>query len=172
MRERRLAPESKAQELLDEDGAVQLCAFRVGAEQYAVDLRRVEEIIQSPPVTRVPHAPAFLEGVIHARDRVIPVIDLRKRLGLPRSPPALRPKCMICRLGREWVAMVVDGTSEVLRVAMSELRPVPALLSSPARPYVIGVCGAPDDLTLLLDLKALFAPDAPPGQADEPLGHY
>lgn len=161
MREPRSATESKAQQTLDE--AVPLCAFRVGAEQYAVDLRRVEEIIQSPPVTRVPHAPAFLEGVIHARDRIIPVVDLRKRLGLPRSPPALRPKCMICRLGREWVAILVDGTSEVLHVPISDLRPVPRLLSSPARPYVIGVCGATDDLKLLLDLKALFAPEALPG---------
>jgi purine-binding chemotaxis protein CheW len=57
---------------------------------------------------------------------------------------------------------LVDGASEVLRVAMSDLRPVPRLLSSPARPYVIGVCGAPDDLTLLLDLKALVASEVPP----------
>jgi len=163
VREPRLAPESKAEEPLEEDRPVQLCAFRVGAEQYAVDLRRVDEIIQPPQLTRVPHAPPFVEGVIHVRDHVIPVIDLRKRLGLPPSPPALRPKCMICRVGREWVAILVDGASEVLRVAMSDLRPVPRLLSSPARPYVIGVCGAPDDLTLLLDLKALFVLEAPPG---------
>ncbi len=167
MSEPRLARESKAEEPLEEEQAVQLCAFHVGAEQYAVDLRRVDEIIQPPQLTRVPHAPSFVEGVIHVRDQVIPVIDLRKRLGLPRSPPALRPKCMICRVGREWVGIVVDGTSEVLRVPMSDLRPVPRLLSSVARPYVIGVCGAPDDLKLLLDLKALFAPDSPPGEPDE-----
>jgi purine-binding chemotaxis protein CheW len=161
--EPRLAPESKAEEPLEEDQAVQLCAFRVGAEKYAVDLQRVDEIIQPPQLTWVPNAPPFVEGVIHVRDHIIPVIDLRKRLGLPRSPPALRPKCMICRVGREWVAILVDGTSEVLRVAISDLRPVPRLLFSPARPYVIGVCGAPDDLTLLLDLKALFAPDGRPG---------
>ena len=163
MSEPRLAQESKAEEPVEEDPAVQLCAFRVGAEQYAVDLRRVDEIIQAPQLTRVPHAPPFVEGVIHVRDQIIPVIDLRKRLGLPRSPPALRPKCMICRVGRRWVAILVDGTGEVLRVAMCDLRPVPRLLFSPARPYVIGVCGAPDDLKLLLDLKALFAPEAPPG---------
>jgi purine-binding chemotaxis protein CheW len=161
--EPRLAPKSNAEDPLEKDQAIQLCAFRVGAEQYAVDLRRVDEIIQPPQLTRVPNAPPFVEGVIHVRDHLIPVIDLRRRLGLPRSPPALRPKCMICRVGREWVAILVDGASEVLRVAMSDLRPVPRLLFSPARPYVIGVCGAPDDLTLLLDLKAVFAPEAPAG---------
>ena len=160
MIEPRLAPESNAEDPLEEDQAIQLCAFRVGAEQYAVDLRRVDEIIQPPQLTQVPNAPPFVEGVIHVRDHLIPVIDLRKRLGLPRSPPALRPKCIICRVGREWVAILVDGASDVLRVAMSDLRPVPRLLFSPARPYV---CGAPDDLTLLLDLKAVFAPEAPAG---------
>lgn len=140
-----------------DDEAVELCVFRVGSDQYAIDLRRVEEIIQPPPLTRVPHAPPFVEGVFQLRARVVPLIDLRKRLSLPRSAPALRPKCMICRLGREWVAILVDGVDEVLRVLRSDLKPVPGFLSIPARPYVIGVCGAADRLKLLLDLKSVFA---------------
>lgn len=142
----------------------QLCAFRVGAEEYAIDLRRVEEIIQAPPLVRVPRAPAFIDGVIKIRGTIIPVVDLRARLLPPVTPEAGKPKCIVCRLGRELVAILVDSVSQTLRFPKSELHPVPPMLRSAARLYVIGVCGPPGDLKLLLDLRALFQADPPATQ--------
>jgi purine-binding chemotaxis protein CheW len=137
------------------DPLVQLCAFRVGEEKYVLDLRRIEEILRVPRLARVPQAPSFIDGVMSLRGAVLPAIDLRKRFGLPPPPPGVTPKCMICRLGRDRVAVLVDGAPEVVRVRISELRPAPRLLARGARPYVIGACGAGGDLKLLLDLKAL-----------------
>lgn len=142
--------------IADGDPVVALCAFRVGAEEYVLDLRRVEEILQPRRVARVPNAPSFLEGVINVRRAIVPVIDLRKRLGLGPYPAGAKPKCMICRLGRERVAILVDGPTQMVRVPISDLRPAPLLIANGAKPYVIGVCGAGDQLKLLLDLKALF----------------
>jgi len=143
---------------LDSDPAVQLCVFRVGYERYALDLRRVEEILRTPRFTRVPEAPSFIEGVIHFRGSVVPMVDLRKRFGLPVGPPAIKSRCMICRLGRERVAIQVDGPTEVLTVRISELHPppTPGPAAGGASPYVVGVCGAGEELKFLLDLKALF----------------
>ena len=147
---------------LDADPAIQLCVFRVGYEKYALDLRRVEEILRSPLLARVPQAPSFVEGVIHFRGSVVPMVDLRKRFALPICPPDLKSRGMICRLGRERVAILVDGPTEVLTVRISELHPAPLSgLIAGASPYVIGVCGAADELKFLLDLKALFISKPP-----------
>jgi purine-binding chemotaxis protein CheW len=140
------------------DGSsLQLFCFRVGEEEYAVDLQRVEEIVRAPKLARVPHSPPWIEGVINIRGSIVPVVDLRKRLGSGRSSPTARPKCILCRIGRDRVGIVVDSATEVQRVLPSDLRPVPAMVATTAQPFVLGVCGAEGRLTLLLDLKSLFA---------------
>src|SRR5262249_32936469 len=144
---------------------VQLCAFRVGSAEYVIDLRRVEEILRLPKLTHVPRAPAHIDGVVNVRGAILPAIDLRARLQMGAPAAASRPKCMICRIGRERVAILVDGMSEVVRLPRADLKPAPPLLSSAARPYVIGVCGPPRNLKLLLDLRALFEPQ--PAAAEE-----
>jgi purine-binding chemotaxis protein CheW len=143
-----------------EESMVQLCAFFVGNEEYAIDIKRVQEILQPQRVTPIPQAPSFVEGMINLRGSIIPVVDLRKRLGSP-SPPSrgpLKPKLLICLLGRRRVGLLVDGVSEIIRVIRGTIKPAP--LPSGARPYIVGVCGPADRLKLLVDLKALLASDS------------
>ena len=87
---------------------IQLCVWRVGAEHYAVDLRRVEEIVPLPVITPVPRAPSFLEGVVRLHGEVLPVVDVRKRLRVAAAPsasrspsgqPRSRERLVVCRLG-------------------------------------------------------------------------
>ena len=149
------------------DAWVQLCAFYVGKEEYAVDILRVEEILHPLPVTAVPHAPAFVEGVVNLRGLIIPVVDLRKRLGAGPPPPRIKPKMMVSLVGGRRVALLVDGVSEVIRLRKSELKPSPTMSLGAAAPYVIGVCGPANRLKLLLNLKAVLQADSPgaPGRA-------
>ncbi len=149
----------------EREQVVQLCAFRVGDEKYAIDLRRVEEIIRPPRLARFPRAPPFIEGVVNLRGAMLPVIDLRKRFGLTTPTQGAKAKCIICRLARDRVAILVDGETEVVRVRIADLRPAPPMMAGDVKPYVIGVCGAGDDFRLLLDLKALFQ-SAPGGVGD------
>src|SRR5574341_1282547 len=104
---------------------VELCTFRVGGEDYAVDIMRVREIISPLPVTPVPRAPAFIEGVIRLRAEVIPVVDVRKRFGLPATPPTRKTKYVVVRIGGRRLALVVDEVTEVVRLQRSEIRPAP-----------------------------------------------
>src|SRR5512133_3128779 len=92
----------------------ELCTFRIGGEDYAVDIMRVREIISPLPVTPVPRAPAFIEGVIRLRSEVIPVVDVRKRFGLPPAPPTRRTKFIVVRIGGRRLALVVDEVTEVV----------------------------------------------------------
>jgi len=144
------------------DAPVQLCAFFVGKEEYALDIRRVEEILHPLPVTPLPRAPAFLEGVVSLRGAVVPVVDVRKRLGVP-LPRNGKSKLLICLLGRKRVGLLVDRVSQVVRTTVGELKPAPPLSREGQSPCVIGVCGPPERMKLLLDVKALLQPEPPGG---------
>jgi purine-binding chemotaxis protein CheW len=149
---------------------VQLCTFRVGGEEYALDLMRVREIIPPLPVTPVPRAPRFVEGVASLRGDVVPVVDVRKRFGLAPTPPTRRTRFLVVVVGRRRLALVVDEVCEVVRLPRAELRPAPALVGADGRRFFLGVCGGDrrggaGRVRLLLDVKALLAPapedDAP-----------
>jgi purine-binding chemotaxis protein CheW len=156
-----------------DDPLVQLCAFRIGGEDYAVDVMRVREIIHPLPITPVPRAPAFVEGVVRLRGEVIPVLDVRKRLGVEARPQTRKTRFLLVDIAGRRIGLVVDEVSEVLRLPRSELRPAPPLGPPGAPRFFLGVCGgeagAPTRgaprLHLLLNVKALLDP-AVPGEAD------
>lgn len=148
--------------------AVQLCVLEVGAETYVIDLKRVDEILPAQPPTPVPKAPLFLEGVVKLRGEIVPVVDVRKRLGVAPKVTATtdrrlkrRERLVVCRLGRRRVGFLVDAVTRVVRVERSELKPAP-LTASPGRtPHVLGVCGDPGHLKLMLDLLSLVEESGP-----------
>lgn len=151
------------------DREVQLCAFYVGKQEYAVDIRRVAEILHPVPVTPLPQAPSFLEGVVNLRGNIVPVVDVRKRLGV-EAGPTRKMKMLICRMGRKRLALIVDGVSQVFKVKVSELKPAPPVGGEGSLPYVVGVCGKPGRLRLLLDVKALLGPAPRPAEAPQEAG--
>ncbi len=155
---------------------VELCTFRVGGEDYAVDIMRVREIINPLPVTPVPRAPAFIEGVIRLRSEVIPVVDVRKRFGLPPVAPDRKTKLIVVRIGGRRLALIVDEVTEVVRLQRSEIRPAPSFSDDGAPRFFLGVCGgeaAParggqvggrrgtGRLRLLLNVRALLERERP-----------
>src|SRR5947207_14366443 len=101
----------------------QLVVFQLGAELYGVEISRVHEIIRLQTVTKVPRAPSFVEGVINLRGKVIPVVDLRRRFGLPTADHTRASRIVVVELGDQVVGIIVDGVSEVLRVNTSTIEP-------------------------------------------------
>jgi purine-binding chemotaxis protein CheW len=152
---------------------VQLCTFRVGGEDYAVDIMRVREIIHPLPITPVPRAPAFVDGVIRLRGDVIPVVDVRKRFGLPATPATRKSRFLVVNVAGRRIALVVDEVREVLRLRRGEIRPAPPLGAPGGPRFFLGVCGGDGTggrggaaLRLLLNVKALLDP-AVPGEVEE-----
>jgi purine-binding chemotaxis protein CheW len=142
------------------DPLAQLCTFRIGGEDYAIDIMRVREIIHPLPITPVPRAPAFVEGVIRLRGDVIPVVDVRKRLALPVTPETRKSRFLVVNVAGRRIALVVDEVREVLRLPRSAIRPAPSLGSTGPR-FFLGVCGGERSgsaLRLLLNVKALLDP--------------
>jgi purine-binding chemotaxis protein CheW len=129
----------------------QMVVLEVGEEAYGIPVQRVREIIRVPPITRVPNGPAFLEGVINLRGQVIPVMDLRKHLGIPAGAETRRSRVVVSELGRHAVGLRVDGVSQVVMVTTSEIEPPPSLLAGANDGQVRGVARLGDKLVLFLD---------------------
>jgi len=150
-----------------EDSWVQLFAFTLDRQEYAIDLMRIEEILKVPGIVRVPGAPPFAGGVISLRGAVIPVVDLRKWLNL--EPAGTGSKCLICRVGRQRVGVLVDGVQGAFRIRRSHLKPLPGMMVPGKIAWVIGVCGLPEQPRLLLNLKAFLRVETPSSPASTSL---
>lgn len=148
-----------------EDERVQLVSFQAGGADFAIDILRIKEVIQPVPITAVPRAPEFLDGVIDVRGAILPAIDLRRRFGLPR-PEVARDKYIIVAAdvglgpGRRIIlALVADRVREPVNLLKSELKPAPPLvhLDTDARTFA-AVMQHANRLHLVIDVDRLLGP--------------
>ncbi len=135
----------------------QLVVFQLGAELYGCEISRVHEIIRLQSVTKVPRAPAFVEGVINLRGKVIPVVDLRRRFGLPTADHTRASRIVVVEIGDQVVGIVVDGVSEVLRVNSAIVEPPSPVVAGIDSEYLHGIAKLTDRLVILLDLDRILA---------------
>jgi len=135
---------------------LQLVSFKIGDEEFGVDILKVQEINRMLEVTRVPNSPDYVEGVINLRGKVIPVVDLRKRLGMPTRDHDKNTRVIVMELSGKVVGFVVDAVSEVLRIPRSVTEPPPSVAASENVDYITAVGKLEDRLLTLLDLEKVL----------------
>jgi purine-binding chemotaxis protein CheW len=135
--------------------STQVVSFRLGPEEYGVDIAQVQEINRMVAVTNVPRAPVFMEGVINLRGQLIPIIDLRTRFGMPRAEHTKNTRIVVTEIGTKRVGMVVDSVSEVLRLPLDAIEPAPDMITGVDTEYIRGVGKIDDRLIILLDLATI-----------------
>ena len=137
---------------------LQMVTFKIGEEEFGVDILRVQEIIRIMEITRVPKAPHFVEGVINLRGRVIPIIDLRRRFGLTAREHDKDTRIIVIEINKMIVGFVVDAVHEVLRIPADTVEPPPpAVMGGVDSEYIKGVGKLDDRLLILLDLDRLLS---------------
>ena len=145
--------------MADPHALVQLATFIVGGEEYAVDIRRIREIIKPREATEVPRAPDFVTGIISVRGTIIPVIDLRRRLRLdpPRWPLGRDARILIVTRADESFGLFVDEVRQVVRMRDADVEPPSAMISGATTEFIAGI-GRPyrDRLLILLELDAVL----------------
>jgi len=150
--------ETLAPEKTVKDRLMQLVGFTIGAEQFGVNILMVQEIIRSTPITSVPNAPAFVEGVINLRGNIIPVIDLRKRLHL--DPGEMDPDetwIIILDIEGKITGFIVDSVTEVLKIQESSIEPPPDIIVAGLESqYIQGVCDIGEKLLIILDFNRIL----------------
>jgi len=140
-----------------DEGVIQVVSFQLKNEEFAVPILKVQEIIRSPEVTRVPKTPDFVEGIINLRGRVVPLISLRKRFGLEHIAIDHNTRVIVVELQGKVVGFSVDGVREVIRVQTSVIEPPPALIGGIEKEFLSGVAKLEERLLILLDLDKVLS---------------
>lgn len=135
---------------------LQLVTFGLGSEEFGVDILAVQEINRMMELTRVPQSPEDVEGVINLRGKIIPVIDLRRRFGMPACERSESSRIIVVEVGGRVLGFTVDRVQEVLRIESGIVEPAPAMVCSIDSDYLAGVGKLSDRLIILLDLEKLF----------------
>lgn len=135
---------------------LQLVTFKIADEEFGVEILAVQEIIRIMQITTVPRAPVFIEGVINLRGKVIPVIDMRKRFGLPAVERDSQTRIIVMEFDQKIVGFLVDAVSEVLRIPMDTVEDPPPVVAGIGSEYIKGVGKLDDRLLILMDLDRLL----------------
>lgn len=135
---------------------LQFVTFRLGKEEYAVDILKVQEINRIVDITPVPNSPQYIEGVINLRGKVIPVINLRKRFGLDSKGLDNHARIIVIDVGIV-IGIIVDSVSEVLRISSDTIDPPPLMAGGVGSEYIRGVGKLNDRLLILIDIDRLFS---------------
>jgi purine-binding chemotaxis protein CheW len=135
-------------------------SFQLGKEEYAIEVLRVREIVKIQHITGVPETPAEVRGVINLRGRVIPVVDLRLKFGMPELDYGHRT-CIIVvepkRAGHGPMGIIVDEVSEVLSLTESDVQDTPDFGSGVQTPFLLGLARVKEEVKILLDIDEVLA---------------
>jgi len=142
-----------------DDELLQLVTFSIADEEFGVDILKVQEIIRTMEISKVPRSPNFVEGVINLRGKVIPIIDLRRRFGLAHKQHDKDTRIIVIEMTDVIVGFVVDAVSEVLRIPASTVEPPPPVVAGMDSEYISGVGKLEGSLLILLDLDKLLSSD-------------
>jgi purine-binding chemotaxis protein CheW len=134
--------------------------FRLGAEEYGIDILRVQEIRSYEAPTRIANAPPFIKGVVNLRGVIVPIVDLRLKLGCEAVDYNEFTVVIVLNVAGRVVGAVVDSVSDVLELSNDAVKPAPELASSVDTRFITGIGNVGDRMLILMDIEAfLSSPD-------------
>ena len=141
----------------DLEELLQLVSFKIGEEEFGIDILTVQEINRMFHITKVPNTPVFIEGVINLRGRIIPVIDLRVKLGMTKKAHGNDTRIVVVNLNGHTIGFIVDEENEVLRIPKSITEIPPEIASGVNSDYITSIGKLEDRLLILLDLEKIIS---------------
>jgi purine-binding chemotaxis protein CheW len=133
-------------------------AFRVGTQEFCIDIMSVREIRGWSPATSIPHAPGFVRGVINLRGAVLPIVDLAARLGLPSTDPTARHVIIVTQIGERVAGVLVDAVSDILTTDEKSIQDTPDVASTMARSFVRGVLALDGRMISIITVENILPP--------------
>lgn len=130
--------------------------YRLGAEEYGVDIQKVQEIRSCETPTRIPGAPSYVRGVVNLRGVIVPIIDLRMKLGCEKAEYNPFTVVIVLAVHKRVVGCVVDAVSDVLDLAPDAIKPPPELADAHGAEFVTGIASVAERMLMLVDMDSLL----------------
>jgi len=134
----------------------ELISFRIGAQEFCVDIMAIREIRGWTPATALPQSPAFVKGVINLRGAVLPIVDLASRLGFESTEVNDRNVIIVADIGGQVVGLLVDAVSDILTVTDDVIQPTPDVASETAKTFVRGLIAMDGRMISLIGLERVL----------------
>jgi purine-binding chemotaxis protein CheW len=134
----------------------ELISFRIGDQEYCVDIMSVREIRGWTPATPLPQSPGYVRGVINLRGAVLPVVDLGARLGMPVTEPTARHVIIVTRIADQLVGLLVDAVCDILTVTKDVIQPTPDVACEMAKNFVRGLLAVEGRMISLISLDRVL----------------
>jgi purine-binding chemotaxis protein CheW len=131
--------------------------FRLGAEEYGIDILKVQEIRSYEQPTRIANAPSFVKGVVNLRGVIVPIVDLRLKLGCETAEYNSFTVVIVLNVKGRVVGAVVDSVSDVLELKADTIKPAPEMASAIDDGYITGIGSINDRMLILMDIESLMA---------------
>lgn len=138
------------------DGNRELIAFRIGEQEFCVNIMSVREIRGWTPATPMPHAPSYMRGAINLRGAVLPIVDLSARLGMKETEPSARHVIIVAQMKSRMVGLLVEAVSDILTITDENIQPVPEVSSELEKQYARGILAIDKRMICMIELDALF----------------
>jgi len=135
---------------------IKVIVFRLLDEHFGVDVSQVKSIERIDTITKVPRTPGFVKGVIHLRGAVIPIIDLKERLGMEPTSMTDQSRVILVTMDGHEVGIIVDSANDVMDISVSSIEPPPRMVSRIDMKYLQGIAKLPDQLLVLLNLDKVL----------------
>jgi len=137
-------------------GSRELIAFRIGDQEFCVNIMSVREIRGWTPATPMPHAPPYVRGVINLRGAVLPIVDLSARLGMKDAEPTARHVIIVAQVKNRVVGLLVEAVSDILTITDENIQPVPEVSSDLEKQYARGILAIEKRMICMIELDSLF----------------
>ena len=137
-------------------GSRELISFRIGAQEFCVDIMAIREIRGWTQATALPQSPGYVRGVINLRGAVLPIVDLAARLGFESSEATARHVIIVAQIGSQMVGLLVDAVSDILTVTDDLIQPTPDVASDVAKTFVRGLMAVDGRMISLIGLDHLL----------------
>lgn len=138
------------------ENSLQVVTFRVGNEEYGLHIMKVQEIIRVLDSVKVPKAPVYVEGVVNLRGKIIPIIDLRKRMGKIVTPYSDASRIIVIDAGDRLAGLVVDSVIDVIMLNSDEMEQCPTIDDAKRSDYIMGIGKQEERLITVLSLENLL----------------
>ena len=138
-------------------GAREYLSFKLGAEEYGIDILKVQEIRGYENPTRIANAAHFIKGVVNLRGVIVPIVDMRLRFGLADVQYNSFTVVIILNIANRTVGMVVDSVSDVLELGGDAIKPAPAMNSMVDMSFITGIANVGERMLILMDIEALMS---------------